>query len=176
MVDVSLIGSPQYAAAASVPLIKSPSLYLPRPVEIPPDIHPLPEDINAYFVYPFTLEPHILAHGPPHRAQTAARQTAHVAYLIGREEAKAERKRKELARVAPGWSGSGGAALVPDRPKSMSFGGSFGGGQGQDQDQAKDQAQSAGSSGGGGEGAYGGLGEFAGLDLSSPSPPSESKA
>lgn len=175
---------------------------------MPPDIHPLPDDINAYvrslpllslssrmserpnqahsslfaslslpqFVYPFTLEPHILAHGPPHRAQTAARQTAHVAYLIGREEAKAERKRKELARVAPGWSGSGGAALVPDRPKSMSFGaggGPFGAG-GQ---QEKEMGQAA---GGGGEGAsFGGLGDqFAGLDLSSPPPPppSESKA
>ena len=63
-----------YAAASRVPLIQSPSLRVPRPVsnntepeshnssllpfsliymafyqvELPPDIHPLPENINAY--------------------------------------------------------------------------------------------------------------------------------
>lgn len=56
--------SQQYASAATVPLIKSPSLWLPKPVcafrgivtlqlmeiqvELPNDIHPLPEDITAY--------------------------------------------------------------------------------------------------------------------------------
>lgn len=56
--------SQQYAAAATVPLIKSPSLWLPKPVslrlaffsfsayttqvQLPSDIHPLPEDITAY--------------------------------------------------------------------------------------------------------------------------------
>lgn len=103
---------------------------------MPADIHPLPEDIHAYvsasrtvprwprpsslarpiqFVYPFTLEPHILAHGPPHRAMTASRQAGHLAYLLDREQAKEDRRRKELARVAPGWTG-GNQALVPDRP------------------------------------------------------------
>ncbi|CED82953.1 hypothetical protein [Phaffia rhodozyma] len=118
MVDQSsLVGSTQYAPAASIPLIKSPSLYLPKPIELPPDIHPLPEDIQAYFVYPFTLESHILAHGPAHRQQLQARQNAHVAYLFQREEDKKARKRAEMNRVAPGWS-PGGSALVPDRPKS----------------------------------------------------------
>jgi len=59
--------SQQYAAAATVPLIKSPSLWMPKPVclhlsigadsqnyvlmiqiELPNDVHPLPEDITAY--------------------------------------------------------------------------------------------------------------------------------
>ena len=66
------------------------------------------------FVYPFTLEPHILSLSPSHRASTSSRQASHVAYLLSREQAKEDRRKKELARVAPGWGGGG--SLVPDRP------------------------------------------------------------
>lgn len=70
------------------------------------------------FVYPFTLEPHILAHGPAHRAQLQARQNAHVAYLFQREEEKKARKRAELNRVAPGWNPEG-STLVPDKARPI---------------------------------------------------------
>lgn len=33
---------------AKIPLIKSPELWIPKPVALPSDIHPLPTDINAY--------------------------------------------------------------------------------------------------------------------------------
>lgn len=78
-----------------------------------------------------------------------------MAYLIGREEAKAERKRKELVRVAPGWRGGG--TLVPDR-----IGGAVGGVGG--------ERKSEGAGVGEGEGGGGGLMELSGLDLSSPPP------
>lgn len=73
------------------------------------------------FVYPFTLEPHVLHHSPAHRASTTATHAAHVAYLLKREEAKRERDRKERVRLAPGWEGGG---LVPDKKGAPSAGAS----------------------------------------------------
>ncbi|ORX37592.1 hypothetical protein BD324DRAFT_650162 [Kockovaella imperatae] len=103
--------SQQYAAAATVPLIKSPSLYLPRPIELPNDIHPLPEDITAYFVYPFTLEEHVLSIKPsPHEAIAAKR--AHNAEILHQREVQEEQREKEaLHKVAPGYNPT--AVLLP---------------------------------------------------------------
>ena len=63
-ITISFSFTAQYAAAAHVPLIKSPSLRIPPPVSgdwfhlgpplknaqvtAPADIQPLPDDINAY--------------------------------------------------------------------------------------------------------------------------------
>ncbi|KAL5498638.1 hypothetical protein ACEPAH_1993 [Sanghuangporus vaninii] len=104
----------QYAPAAHVPLIKSPSLRIPRPIEAPPDIHPLPDDINAYFVYPFTLEPHILTLESSRAATIAAHTAKHEAYLRQREENKERRKREALRRIAPGFEPQSGP-LVPTK-------------------------------------------------------------
>ncbi|KAN0109153.1 hypothetical protein V8E52_009584 [Russula decolorans] len=101
-----------YAAASRVPLIQSPSLRVPRPAELPPDIHPLPENINAYFVYPFTLEPHILNIESNRRTSIAAQAERHEAYLRAREEEKQRRKREALRRIAPGFEPRS-APLVP---------------------------------------------------------------
>lgn len=101
-----------YAAASRVPLIQSPSLRVPRPVELPPDIHPLPENINAYFVYPFTLEPHILNIESNRRTSIAAQAERHEAHLHAREEEKQRRKREALRRIAPGFEPRS-APLVP---------------------------------------------------------------
>ncbi|KAI9465543.1 hypothetical protein BJY52DRAFT_1097711, partial [Lactarius psammicola] len=62
----------QYAAASRVPLIQSHSLRVPKHVEPPPDIHPLVESVNPYFVYPFTLEPHVPAVESNRRATLSA--------------------------------------------------------------------------------------------------------
>ncbi|PCH44757.1 hypothetical protein WOLCODRAFT_19131 [Wolfiporia cocos MD-104 SS10] len=120
----------QYAAAARVPLIKSPSLRVPKPVERPPDIHPLPDDVTAYFVYPFTLEPHILRLEDSRRATLAAHAARRTAFLQSRAEAREkqrmraeeerrrreeeeeQRRREALRRIAPGFEPSGGP-LVP---------------------------------------------------------------
>ncbi|GFZ49776.1 hypothetical protein JCM24511_07179 [Saitozyma sp. JCM 24511] len=119
MTSASEIGpiSQQYSAAATVPLIKSPSLWLPKPVELPNDIHPLPEDITAYFVYPFTLETHVLSLQPsPHEA-IAQRRARNAQILHQREIEEEQREREALHRVAPGYNPS--ALLVP---KSASTG------------------------------------------------------
>ncbi|TFK81285.1 hypothetical protein K466DRAFT_558090 [Polyporus arcularius HHB13444] len=100
---MSIQSQSQYAAASTVPLIKSPSLRLPRPVELPPDIHPLPDSVTAYFVYPFTLEPHVLTVEASRRSTLAAHAARREAYLRAREEEKERRKREALRRIAPGF-------------------------------------------------------------------------
>lgn len=80
-----------------------------------------PNCLDSQFVYPFTLEPHVLEHSPVHRAQAHASQAAHVAFLLRRETERHERERKERMRLAPGWAG--GQGLVPVRKPAASGGG-----------------------------------------------------
>lgn len=123
----------QYAAASNVPLIKSPSLRVPPPVVLPPDIHPLPDSVTAYvptipspskpvrlqltlaqFVYPFTLEPHVLSLAAARRNTLEAHSARRDALLRARADARNERARAALARIAPGFEPQG-ALLVPVR-------------------------------------------------------------
>ncbi|KAF8639029.1 hypothetical protein AX17_001781, partial [Amanita inopinata Kibby_2008] len=116
----------QYAVAAHIPLIKSPSLRVPRPVEMPPDIHPLPDSVDAYFVYPFTLEPHVLTVESARRNTLAAHVARREAYLRSREEEKERRKRDALRKIAPGFEPQG-SVLVPTRATSSGSGENSGG-------------------------------------------------
>ncbi|KAL4073578.1 hypothetical protein J3A83DRAFT_4091737 [Scleroderma citrinum] len=116
----------QYAAAANAPLIKSPALRVPRPVKLPPDIHPLPESVIPYastilpFVYPFTLEPHVLRLESSRRNTIAAHTARREALLQAREDEKERRRREALRRVAPGFEGNG-SVLMPVRVSSDSM-------------------------------------------------------
>ncbi|KAG7442697.1 uncharacterized protein BT62DRAFT_935723 [Guyanagaster necrorhizus] len=109
----------QYAAAAHVPLIKSPSLRVPRPVEMPQDIHPLPDSVTAYFVYPFTLEPHILTVESSRRTTFAAHTARREGFLRARNDEKERRKREALRKIAPGFEPAG-SVLVPTKTGSVS--------------------------------------------------------
>ncbi|KAI0309680.1 hypothetical protein OF83DRAFT_1071656 [Amylostereum chailletii] len=104
----------QYAAAAHVPLIKSPSLRVPRPIEMPADTHPLPDSVTPYFVYPFTLEPHLLALESARRQTLAAHAARREALLRARDDEHARRRREALRRIAPGFEPAG-APLVPTK-------------------------------------------------------------
>ncbi|KAG8687739.1 hypothetical protein FRC08_011826 [Ceratobasidium sp. 394] len=95
----------------NIPLIKSPSLRVPRPVELPPDIHPIPEDVTAYFVYPFTIEPHIITLESSRQSTLAAHAARRDAYLRAREEEKVRKKKEALRRIAPGFDPDMGALL-----------------------------------------------------------------
>ncbi|KAF9071079.1 hypothetical protein BDP27DRAFT_1362097 [Rhodocollybia butyracea] len=114
-----------YAAAAHVPLIKSPSLRVPTQVELPEDIHPLPDSVTAYFflierqfVYPFTLEPHVVTMESSRRSTIAAHAARREAYLQSREDEKEQQKRDALRKIAPGFEPRG-SLLVPTRATSV---------------------------------------------------------
>ncbi|KAJ9475420.1 tRNA nucleotidyltransferase [Pseudozyma hubeiensis] len=94
-----------YALASRVPLIKSHSISLPKPVKLPPDLHPLPADISAYFVYPFSLESYVLDPNTPSSNTVDQLLAKHKQYLENREKDKEDRQREMLRKVAPGWHG-----------------------------------------------------------------------
>ncbi|KAG8996823.1 hypothetical protein FRB94_001362 [Tulasnella sp. JGI-2019a] len=104
----------QYAAANAVPLIKSPSLRVPKPVEMPEDMYPLPSSIAEYFAYPFTLEPHVVTLESARQSTVAAHAARRESYLKMRDEEKARRKKDALRRVAPGFEPDSGP-MVPRR-------------------------------------------------------------
>ncbi|KAJ3486471.1 hypothetical protein NLI96_g4213 [Meripilus lineatus] len=92
--------------------MKSPSIRVPPPVEMPPDIHPLPDSVTPYFVYPFTLEPHVLTVESSRKSTLAAHAARREAYLKAREDEKERRKREALHRIAPGFEPQS-APLIP---------------------------------------------------------------
>lgn len=94
-----------YALASRVPLIKSHSISLPKPVKLPPDLHPLPADISAYFVYPFSLESYVVDPNTPSSNTVDQLLAKHKQYLENREKDKEDRQREMLRKLAPGWHG-----------------------------------------------------------------------
>ncbi|KAJ1017918.1 hypothetical protein NDA13_006529 [Ustilago tritici] len=100
-----------YSLASRVPLIKSPSVSIPTPVQLPPDLHPLPADISAYFVYPFSLESYVLDPNTPSSSTIDQLLEKHKQYLEGREREKREREEERLRKMAPGWTGVGGVLM-----------------------------------------------------------------
>ncbi|KAI5477707.1 hypothetical protein MNV49_005990 [Pseudohyphozyma bogoriensis] len=87
----------------SIPHIKSPSFYVNPPVELPPDIHPLPLNITDYFVYPLTLEPHALNLLSQSLLTFRTDQTKRLELLKRRDEEQEAERRRKLNAIAPGW-------------------------------------------------------------------------
>lgn len=110
--------TPSYDVASRVHLIKSPSLAVPPPVQFPTDVHPLPPDLQAYFVYPFSLESYVLAPNNPNAKTIEDLHNRHQQFLQWREDEKHRREKERLRRVAPGWSGET-AVLQPTKRASV---------------------------------------------------------
>lgn len=109
-----------YSLASRVPLIKSPSISLPKPVKLPPDLHPLPADISAYFVYSFSLESYVLDPNTPSSTTIDQLLAKHQQYLENRQRQKEDQQREMLRRVAPGWQGD---VLLPTSSSAARDGG-----------------------------------------------------
>ena len=76
--------------------------------------------ISTQFVYPYTLEPHILT-GESYRRDARAENTARrESYLRARDEEHDRRKKEALRRVAPGFDPA--APLVPVRAMQSEHG------------------------------------------------------
>lgn len=108
--STSTTGQALYSQASRVPLIKSHVVSLPPPVQLPTDLHPLPPDVRAYFVYPFSLESYVL--DGTARAELEALHQRHQQTLRDREE----QKKSDLRKVAPGWEGS---VMVPNSSRNQ---------------------------------------------------------
>jgi len=106
--------SRHYEAAYRIPLIKGPTLRTPKPIYLPPDIHPLPDDVTPYFAYPFTLEPHTLTLESSRQTTLQAHHARNTAYIKQREDEKSRKKREALRKIAPGFEPSSGP-LVPTK-------------------------------------------------------------
>jgi hypothetical protein len=68
------------------------------------------------FVYPFTLEPHIITLESSRRSTLAAHSARREAYLQQRTERREKRRLDAIHRVAPGFNE--GAVLVPVKRSS----------------------------------------------------------
>ncbi|OAV92685.1 hypothetical protein PTTG_27592 [Puccinia triticina 1-1 BBBD Race 1] len=115
-----LAGVPDSLLASNIPLIRAPGTWLPKPIACPSDLHPLPEDVTAYFVYPYTLEPSSLRYlnglsSHPTNWETTLRSAQ--TYLEERrlrkeaeriqiENEKEQIRLNSLRLVAPGWNGA----------------------------------------------------------------------
>jgi len=104
----------QYKPFEHVALIQSPLLRIPKPVQMPPDIHPLPDTLEPYMVYSFSLEERTLALLAQQRQSLSTDIAQHTEALAAWDREKQRRKREELRRVAPGFEPDLGM-LVPTR-------------------------------------------------------------
>ncbi|GAA5900765.1 uncharacterized protein JCM6883_004648 [Sporobolomyces salmoneus] len=100
-----------------VPLIKNPAFWVPPPVEVPLDIHPLPSSVEAYFVYPHTLESHVLSTLPSQLSQLSQKRLERQALLESYEESKERKRKQKLREIAPGWHEGFGGVMEPSRKK-----------------------------------------------------------
>ncbi|CAO1630126.1 unnamed protein product [Sympodiomycopsis kandeliae] len=110
--------SSPYDVARRVNLIKSPSVAVPPPITFPTDLHPLPPDLQAYFVYPFSLESYVLDPNSPSSRTLEEFHERHVSYLEWRKSEKERIEKERLRKVAPGWDQTA-APLQPNRKSTM---------------------------------------------------------
>ncbi|GAA6030971.1 hypothetical protein JCM8097_008962 [Rhodosporidiobolus ruineniae] len=143
-----------------VPLIRNPGFWVPKPVELPQDIHPLPDDVHAYFVYPHTLEAHVLSTLPTKLQTLEQAHNQRLALLASYADSKERARKARLNQVAPGWN-EGGQALEPVRrketalPSAAGAGGSLIGGSGDEHPRTPVRGDSTGEGSFLGEGRVG---------------------
>lgn len=97
-----------------MPLVLDPEYQALAPVTYPVDMHPLPNDIEAYCVYTFRAED--LVRTSPHLSSQRWRavRERHAQVLAERKQKRALDAQERLQKLAPGWAH--GHQLEPTRP------------------------------------------------------------
>ncbi|WFD30656.1 hypothetical protein MSPP1_001677 [Malassezia sp. CBS 17886] len=89
---------------ARLALILSPDCQLPPPVKKPQNMHPLPDGVDEYFVYPFHAEDLVASPSTPVSSRAVAELAQrHAAVMDEHAAQKREKQRSFLQAVAPGW-------------------------------------------------------------------------
>ncbi|WFD01281.1 hypothetical protein MYAM1_004043 [Malassezia yamatoensis] len=86
-------------------LVLNPEYRASPPIQRPDDMHPLPGSIEAYCVYPFSLEERILSGKQfPQSKDITAKCERHKGFLKQREQKKIQLEKERMRRMAPGWT------------------------------------------------------------------------
>lgn len=97
-------------------LVRSPETVVPRPISKLRDLHPLPDSLDPYCTYPWSVEEYVR---DPSSGISSASVEAHLerqaAYLEQRREKKELEEQKRLRRLAPGWAQGDRSILQPVR-------------------------------------------------------------
>ena len=93
-------------------LVLDPEYQIPPPVTFPVDMHPLPEDIDAYCVYSYRAEDLVRTSSNLSSSRFRAMRSEQESFLKEKQLARERRERERLQKMAPGWAHHGDARMV----------------------------------------------------------------
>jgi len=115
-VAMAYTGSAYDVCRAHLTLVRAPECMPPPRITLPSDLHPLPDGVDAYMIYPFSVEDMVLsASRTPSSRDMAKQHERYAALLRERKEARERKHQEYLHRVAPGWSHGDHSILQPQR-------------------------------------------------------------
>lgn len=85
-------------------MVLAPECQVPPPITRPREMHPLPEGIDAYCVYPFAAEELVASSASPVSSRSVAQmQDRRATYLATRKVTQEREAQERMRRLAPGW-------------------------------------------------------------------------
>lgn len=87
-----------------VTMVLAPECQVPPPITRPREMHPLPEGVDAYCVYPFAAEELVASSASPVSSRSVAQmQDRRATYLATRKVTQEREAQERMRRLAPGW-------------------------------------------------------------------------
>lgn len=93
-------------------LVVDPEYQVPPPVTFPADMHPLPDDIDAYCVYSYRAEDLVRTSPNLSSSRFRAMRSEQESFLKEKQLARERRERERLQKMAPGWAHHGDARMI----------------------------------------------------------------
>lgn len=92
------------AGMPNLSMVLAPEYQVPPPIRKPENLHPLPDNIDAYCAYPFSAEDLVTSGRTFGTSQNvAALRERHDTYLATRRARKEQEAQERIRRMAPGW-------------------------------------------------------------------------